>query len=54
MNVKVWKNLVRVQIRFLWGGVNDGSKMFVNLRVNVTWGVKDLHLVNLAHLAKLR
>ncbi|PNY13316.1 S-adenosylmethionine-dependent methyltransferase [Trifolium pratense] len=61
MPVKVWKQVVRIQREFLWGGVKGGNK--VNW---VKWsvvckekekgglGVRDVRIVNLSLLAKWR
>lgn len=61
MCVKVWKNIVRFQRIFLWGGVRGGSK---NVRVRRSdvykpknfggLGVCDLQLINLTLLGKWR
>lgn len=61
MPVKVWRKTVRIQRRFLWGGVKEDSKISWVSWVNVCkpkskdgLGVRDLLCVNLSLLAKLR
>jgi hypothetical protein len=61
MPVKVWKEVVKIQRKFLWGGVRSGSKMcWVRWEVvskpksEGGLGVRDLRKVNISLLAKWR
>jgi hypothetical protein len=61
MPVKVWKEVVKIQRKFLWGGVRSGSKMcWVKWEVvskpksEGGLGVRDLRKVNISLLAKWR
>lgn len=58
---KVWRNLVRIQREFLWGGVERGRKInWVKWRTVCQpkgmggLGVRDIRVVNLSLLAKWR
>lgn len=59
MLVEVWKKLVQIQRRFLWGGVKGESKISWVSWVDIcksnskgSLGARDLHMVNLALLDK--
>lgn len=61
MVVKVWKNFMKLQRRFLWGGVNGKDKIpwvswenVCNPNKNGGLGFRDSYLVNLALLGKWR
>jgi len=61
MPVKVWRNVVRIQREFLWGGVGGGKKInwvkwetICQHKKNGGLGVKDIRVMNVCLLAKWR
>jgi hypothetical protein len=61
LQVKVWKEIVRIQRNFLWGGLSKRRKIswvkwteICKPKKDGGLGIRDLRLVNLSLLAKWR
>jgi hypothetical protein len=61
MPVRVWKEVVKIQRKFLWGGIRNGNKLcwvrwdiVTKPKFEGGLGVRDLRLVNTSLLAKWR
>ncbi|MCI03681.1 RNA-directed DNA polymerase (Reverse transcriptase), partial [Trifolium medium] len=61
MPVKVWKEIVKIQRTFLWGGLSKRNRIcwvkwddFCKPKSEAGLGIRDLRLVNLSLLAKWR